>query len=250
MQGAKQDSVVADAHQAELIEYRAVSVAALLGLLLALISPVSFGHPVLWSLPLVAVIVNLFALGRISQHAPVLLGRGIALAGLAISLAIGAAAPTQYVLGEARVRYETRQLAEYWFDSVRQRRFEPALELLQEPWKRQPPGENIAAHYRDDAKSAIALRDFADGPLVRALATLGPDAHIRYLQTAVHHTNPFKERVASLWAVTYKEDGNLKSFMVRVSLERDAKAPRLVNMWWIKSVDLIEQPPAWFRTQG
>jgi hypothetical protein len=247
MQGVKQESDVEDPRTAELQEYRALSASALVGLFLSFLSLAAFAHPVLWSLPVVAALVNLGALARMRSQAPRLVGRGVALTGLALSLMIGAAASSQYLVTEARIRYEMRQMAQLWFDAVRHRQYEPALELLLEPWKRQPPGEDLQVYYRDDPRASEAKLAFANGELVRAIAAVGEDAQIRCVETQVHHLNQFKERIGSIWAVTYQEDGKTKSFLVRVGMERDRKGLLYMYLWWITKVQFVDDPPAWLR---
>jgi hypothetical protein len=234
MHGAQQNIVVADRADADLVEYRAVSITALIGLLVALLSVAGFGHPVLWAVPFMAVIVNLVALRRIAQHSPRLLGRGAALVGLAVALALGAAAPTRYLVSAARSRHEARQLAELWLQALAKHNRELALELEQAPQSRLPPDEDLRANYRDEPAAAKALREFADRPLVRAIGAAGDAATFEYLETQVQQVTLQKERIKSLWRVTYDQDGKPMSFLVQLTLVRELRDPRRVRQWTVE----------------
>ena len=151
-----------DPREAELNEYRAVSASAILGLILALVSSAAFAHPVLWCLPVAAVIVNLLALARIASQAPRLLGRSVALLGLSLSLAIGAAARTHYVASNLRTRYEAQHVVRAWLDDVRQHKFEAAVELMLEPYPASGADRRSVPFYRDEPRALAAVRELAE----------------------------------------------------------------------------------------
>jgi hypothetical protein len=247
MQGIEQDSLTRDYREAELHEYQAVSAGALFGLFLAVVSAAAFAHPVLWFLPVVAALANLLALARIASQAPRLLGRPVALFGLVLSLILGAAAPSYYAASGFRTRHEAQFVARQWLDDVRHHRLEAAAELMLEPFNRLPAGEDPVTNYRDEPRAMRALRELSERPLVVAIEAIGAESQVHYLDTIFHHITPFKERVSSLWALTYKDDGKLKSILVRASLERDKKGPTGRNFWWLTKVDLVTNPPDWLK---
>ena len=228
----------------ELNEYRPISALAILGLLLALAGFAAFAHPVMWVLPVAAVAVCLLSLTRIAQHDPPLLGRSIALSGMMLALAIGAAAPARYAVGEWRTRYEAQRLGLRWFQLVEQHRYEAAFELMLEPPARQPAGEDLVKHYREERAAGKVLQEFIEDPVVRAVAALGDQAELQLVQTGEHLQNPYKERISNFWAVSFDEGGQRKSFIVRLSLERDAKEARRIGEWRIKATKFIPFLPA------
>lgn len=239
----------ADRHyqESELHEYRAVSASAVFGFVASLISATALIHPVLWTLPCVAAIINLVSLARIHSQAPRLVGRTLALVGLSLSLVVAAAAPTNYLASNLRTRYEARHVMQAWLDDVRQHRLEAAVELMLPPATRLPPGDDPVLYYRDEPRALKALRELAERPLVQAIEKIGMNSQVRYLETQGHNYNPFKERIVSVWAVTYKEHDELKTVLVRASLERDARGPRGTDFWWITKVDLVTSPPDWLK---
>lgn len=247
MPGLEESHAAEQHYESELNEYRAVSAGAVFGFVLSLISAVAFIHPVLWCMPVVAATTNLVALARINSQAPRLVGRTLALLGLSLSLMFGAAAPTKYMASNFRTRYESSYAVQAWLDAVRQHRLEAAVEWMIEPERRLRPEDDPVVFYRDEPKALNAVRELAERPLVRALEKVGMSSEVRYLGQQSHHSNPFKERVASIWAVSYKDQDQLKSILIRVSLERNAKNPQGMDFWWVTKVDLVTTPPAWLK---
>jgi hypothetical protein len=247
MPGIEQQRASEQHYESELHEYRAVSAGAVFGFVASLASAAAFVHPILWCLPCAAAIINLLALARIQSQAPRLIGRTLALTGLSLSLALGAAASTNYVTSNQRARYESRHVVRTWLDNVRQRRLESAMELMIPPENRLSPSDDPVPFYRDEPRALNGLRELSERPLVQTLETIGMNSQVRYLETQGHHVNPFKERVISLWAVTYKEKDELKSILIRASLERNAKGPRGTEFWTLTNADLAPTLPAWIK---
>jgi hypothetical protein len=232
----------------EIGQYRAVSAVAVAGLIMAVVSLVAFAHPVFWPLPVAAAAVNVAALRRIADHASALLGRPLAFAGLAIALAIGAAAPTQYFVSIERSQLEARQFVRLWFDAVKTGRVDLAAALLLSPTARHEHLADSAELEGDGPLNRKSLESFSDNPVVRALLVLGESAHIHFLETQMHQTTLFSERMRSLWAVTYEKDGKRQSFLVRVILERNARHARRVHEWEFgRMPDLVTTPPQGWR---
>jgi hypothetical protein len=242
MPGVQQDIPATHHAEADLVEYRAVSVTALLGLLLGFSSAAAFGHPIFWAVPVVGVFLNLLALRNIANHSPPLLGRGAAIVGLALSLALGAAAATQYSVSAARSRHEAQQLGRLWLEALANHNPELALELEQLPPGRLAPGEDLRLNYRDEPVAAKALGEFTDRPLIAAMIAAGPDAQIQYLETALHQVTLHKERIRSRWRVTYERAGEPTTFYVQILLTRELLAPRRVWEWRVEKSDFAAGP--------
>src|SRR3972149_617168 len=85
---------LSEGEDAEITQYRAVSVLAVAGLLVALVSPAAFGDPLFWAVPAAGVVLCALALRRITLAAPALMGRKPVFVGLVASVLVGVAAPT------------------------------------------------------------------------------------------------------------------------------------------------------------
>jgi hypothetical protein len=95
-----------------------------------------------------------------------------------------------------------------------------AHQLTLSPRLRQPLGENLWGLYRNNARSRKELEAYVQRPLVRTLLALGPRPMVRFYETAgqIHDGN--EDLVDSVFAVTYEEEGETKSFFVDVQAYR------------------------------
>ena len=102
----------------ELTAYRSVSSAAVVGLLLALLSAVAFLSPWLWSVPVLALAVCAAALARIARADSLLTGRKAAWAGVILSTFLLATAVAEWATYRHLLAAEARQFAELWFEEM------------------------------------------------------------------------------------------------------------------------------------
>ena len=119
-----------DAADEEVARYRALSSLAVAGLLAGLLSPLAMFAPVLWLVPLAAVVLSGLALRRIAARWPELVGRPAALAGLMLGVAFLVAAPVDDLVYRYFLRQQARQFAEIWIDAVRHGEVYKAHQLM------------------------------------------------------------------------------------------------------------------------
>ena len=245
------ERITSDSQETALAQYRPYSAAAVVGLLLSAVSIVAFWHPILWCLPVIAAIANIFALRRISHFAPELAGRGLTLTGLALSLIFGIAAPTRLeVVVEAR-RADARNVALRWFAYLRDGEPEKAAQLQLEPRFRKLPGDDVWAYYRHQPKGPEYMEQFVLARSVRNLLALVKQAQVRYYQTEVDEVAAHRETMMQLYAVTFERDGRPTTFFVRILLQKHLQGDSASRGWWIVRNDLVTQPPeSWAETES
>lgn len=223
--------------------YRAISAMAVASLLVGLLSVLAFWHPVLWIVPIAGVTLGLLAIARIDRRDSELLGRGLAVVAICLSLIMLSAATSRYGLLNYRARVAARELGFRWFDALRDGNPELASQLSLEPLKREPEGTDLAAFYRSEPGALDHLRKFVADPVIKAMLTLGPKARVRYVETKGHVDDGRKERLAGIYAVTYEEDGERKTFFVQLNLVRFMASPRQAAQWWVAGDALQDDPP-------
>ena len=214
------DVHITDSQDAEVAEYRSLAGQAVLGLIFGLLAPLAMVDPMLWSIPLLGVVFSVWALRRIKRFAPAMVGRKMALAGLALSLLFLAAAPAETLTYQKMVRDEARQFSALWFRYLAHAEPQKAYQLTVDPQSRQPLNDDLWAFYRTAPRLSSQLEEYANGPLVRTLLALGPKAQVRFYQIAGEASDGDADRVDQWFAVTYEEAGEKKSFFVRVAAER------------------------------
>src|SRR5271157_5065738 len=134
----RSSSPMFDAADEEVVGYRALSSLAVVGLLAGLLSPLAMLDPLLWMVPLAAVILSGLALRWIAVRSPELVGRPAALAGLMLGAAFLVAAPVDVLVYRYFLRQQAREFAGMWIDAVRQGAVYQAHYLTFDPRRRLP----------------------------------------------------------------------------------------------------------------
>jgi hypothetical protein len=214
---------------AEFAEYRSISGWAVAGLIIGLLSPLALADPLLWATPVIAGIVCIQAFRHIRQNAPAMIGRKAAWAGLCLAALSLSATTSDWFYYRWRISDEARQVAMYWFELLAKNRPEFAFQLTLSPKESHPLDERIWDFYVDDQKLqwSTALKKYVapgkpgESPnLVRTLLALGDSTHVRYLKTLNQLDDGSQMAIDQLYAVTFEDSGEKKTFFVTIRLTR------------------------------
>jgi hypothetical protein len=220
---------------------------AVAALIAGLASPLALAHPFLWLVPGAGVLVSGMALRQIARSEGLLLGRKAALAGLALSLVFGTAAPVRLTSDTWYLTEAARPMADQWFALLRDGKPERAYQFGLLPQVRRKADEStpdLWRYYRSDSGAAAALRKFVDEPLVRALLALGAKARVRLFETAwVEHGAEF-ERVCLIYAVTFEERDQRRTFFVNLILRRTVDPQSGQPQWRLEAYKGGVVPPS------
>jgi hypothetical protein len=224
------DVQITDSQDTEFAAYQAVAPQAVLGLICGLLAPFALIDPAFWFVPPLGILLNWWALRRIKNDPAALTGRKLAIMGLTLSLLLAVAAPVDWVVYRHLVADEARQFSSLWFKYLAQGEPQKAHQLTKMPQSRLPLDDNqLWDFYRNtspngDRKKRASNREELEGyvaqPLVRTLLALGPKAQVRFYQTAAQVADEREDVVELLYAVTYEEGNEKKSFFVFVQAVR------------------------------
>lgn len=217
-------------------DYRAISPLALLGLVLGLASAAAFLHPLLFVLPVAAILACAVALRHASDPSSGVSGRGVALFGLALALVLGGGGVTRYVSHQAVIQRQSREMARQWFASLAEGQPQSAHQLMVEPEKRTAAGAKLWQQYRDDGVLQSALRNFVESPPAKALLWLGRDAQVRNYDIEFQIESSSKDQIREVYAVTFEDQGKKKTFFVRLTLVRSTNHETGITGWRIADV--------------
>lgn len=247
----------------ELVSYRAVSPLAVVSLLLGLASAAALIHPLVWFLPPMAAGLAAYSLWVVAARKGELVGRGAALAGLALAILFGVWAPARLFTRQARLYAEARERADEWFNLVRAGRLYEAYELHLSVEARQMGDSSLADYYGDlsqpiePSKRASAqdfprpdpksqFRDFFDAPLLRKLVIAGQRGELVFQKNESHDYRPdlSNDKLTLLYELRYSQEGQAYSLPLEITLTRtfDEKA-RHAN-WHVNNIsDPVLAPP-------
>ncbi len=240
---------ITDPRDAEYAAYRALAPQAVAGLIFGLLAPLALIDTLLWIMPALGLFFSCWAIRRIKNNASALTGRGMAMAGLTISLLIAVAAPTEWLVYRCRVRDEARQFSALWFRYLVQDEPQKAHQLTMPPQRRLPFNNRLWDFYRNNPRPREALKGYVSSPTVRTLLALGPRSDVRFYDTAGQIRSDNDDQVEQLYAVTYEEDGERKSFFVAVRMSR----PKLTggkSGWRIVSAEGGVLPEGWEKAEN
>jgi hypothetical protein len=238
------DVHITDSQDAELATYRALTSQAVVGLLFGLLAPLALLDPVLWAVPALGVFFSGWALRRIHRDPLALTGRKLAWAGLLLSLLLAAAAPTDCLICRRIVRNEARQFSALWLRCLTHDEPHKALQLTVSPQDRRPLDDHLWDYYRNNPRARRKLEDYVQLPLVHTLLALGPRAVVRFYETADQVQEGNNDLVELVYAVTYEEEGEKKSFFVVVQALRSKLADGKAG-WRIAQTTGGGKPAGW-----
>lgn len=205
----------------ELAHYRVLTGQVVVGFIFGLLSPAALLDPMLWFLPPLGLFFCVWALRRIKTNPSAMAGRKRALFGLTLSLISLVAAPTEWYAYRYILQQQARQVADTWFKALVDNRPTMANSLMPTPRKGAPaPSSPKAGQPHKYAQDAIA-----GVPAATALLAMGSRARVRFYQTEEHNCRGYLDVISFIYAVTYEEKDEKKSFFVSVSVERDASPP-------------------------
>lgn len=214
------DIKFSDAGDADIAAYRPLAGQAVLGLLFAVASPLALLDLWAWTFPVLGGFFGIWALRRIRKTGGAMTGRGLALAALAVSLLMAGAAPTDWLLYRTKLRAEAREFSNQWFRYISQEEPQCAYQLTIPPAMRAPRDQDLWNFYRNAPRVRQMLESYVASPLVRTLLALGPKSQVRFYQTAAIATGAERPAVEQWYAVTYEDNGDKKSFIVALAMER------------------------------
>ncbi|MCA9143338.1 MAG: hypothetical protein H6823_09155 [Planctomycetaceae bacterium] len=186
----------------DLEQYRPISALVVVAFIASVFSLLAILHPLLWVLPVVAVVISLSAIIRVSGSQTRYSGRGAAVLGLCIATLIGVYAPVRVISRDRALYAQAREKAEFWLSLVQQGRMHEAHQLsLKSDERFQGPG-SLAKHYSDAPSSQTGteargeplemmelentpprkLKEFVSEPTASKLQQFGNTAHIEHLR--------------------------------------------------------------------
>lgn len=162
-------------------DYRPVSGLAVAAAVVGAVSAVSFVGPGLWFVPVIGIVLSVLAIRTISRPGVELLGHGAAVAGLALSIGVGCAAVSAWLVSWQLAKDRAVAVAESWAGEIRGGRLLVARSMLSEMMR--PAVMTVST---DEDVPSLAIDDFVSNerlfrglPVVAALLECGAAAVAR-----------------------------------------------------------------------
>jgi hypothetical protein len=218
----------------ELVEYRTLTPAAIVGLILGLFAPVAFLSPLLVLVPVAGIVCSLFALRKIATSDGSVVGRPAAMAGLVLSTICAAAFLTETIGLKWLANRQAIPVAQEWFQLLAEGNPQAAIEMTADPAGRKAVGSNLVDYYASDETAYKRLQDFVQTPAIRALLALGDKAQVRYYNhLGFGRLQGGRWQVAQHYAITFPDssEGKPKTFFMLLSLQKDPTTATSPGGW-------------------
>ena len=219
----------------EAASYRAVSHWAVLSLIFGASSALVLVHPLLAFLPALAVICGAAALRQIKHYWPTYVGRSAALLGLWLALVFAVAMPTRLLIWHFQIEAEAIRFGDEFMRLLLEDRPIEAHQLTLPIKLRLPPDETMLETYRSDPTRADGVRSFVREPTLRTLLALGSRAKARLYEVESLTTNGESAAGVLLYAISFEDNGTLRTFFVRLILVREVRPTERTN-WKVYEV--------------
>jgi hypothetical protein len=231
--------------------YRELCPTAVVGALLGCASALALCDLALLFIPVAAAVVSVLALRKIKALAPQLMGRRVALAGLALALIFAVAAPIQPWVETRSLEYGALQAAKEWFVALRNNEPELAHQLMKVKWMRQGDQIPLRTLYTGE-RARSDLEAFVAEDAVRLILASGKASHIRLHEHVSLKSDSLVEQddVVDVYEVTVpKASGVRETYLFEVTATRQLDLMRRIRSWRVAKVKLLgdeptEKPPS------
>ena len=219
----------------ETIEYRTLSVLAIVSLIFGLASPLCFGAPLLMVIPVFGAAISILALVRIAASEGTLAGKWMAIVGLVLCVGIGVAPFTRGLAIRSLRTHQAKDFAEGWIRLIVAGKTEDAFRLTIDSTRGpapQAPGE--------PAKPQTNPYDtFVGLPLVKSMTAYGADADIEYAGTVSYDPVTFhRVLVRQKYLVSSPGlESSLKPLEVYLTMQRAKLATEGRSRWLMYMMD-------------
>jgi hypothetical protein len=202
-------------------DYRPLSVTALVGFVLSLLSPAALTSPVFWILPLAGLAVCLLAIFQIRREESALAGRGLAMAGLCLNTLFLTAGPTHYGVLKWLIRREALATSDQWVEFVKSGLLTRAEQLMRPPSDRVSMGDaELVALYGNEEDMRADLEKLQQNRAVTRLVAAGASANATFTGRTQLEGPGFQDMLAPVYRVDYTNThGEPASFEVQVLLD-------------------------------
>ena len=215
-------------------QYRSVSVLAVCGLVLGLLSVAALAHPGAWVFPGLAITFCLLALIRIGQQSDVLSGRKLAVAGLLLGLFFGVWATTRYFSERWIVTEQAQDFVEDWLQAVLDGDLESAHQATLEFYLREPEGTRLKEYYANDSEQLSLLQEYFSEGMAKTLADLGERGEFRFDRTMLRRKE-LDSQIIGLRYFIYPRGGDVPIVCLHIEALMDLRDDGVY--WTILGID-------------
>jgi hypothetical protein len=247
-----------------LVEYEPIDRLALTALLLGIGSVVALIHPLLWALPILTIVLAVFALRRIRVQRRQS-GRSLALWGLGFALLFGSCAATWTISVNYLMSSQARKCCDTWLNLLRDGDLYKAHQLTMRYEERLAMDESLEQFYQSvkagkmpekirasddappeevaqgiEAEMMLAYDTWSQMPPISILAKAGSSLRFQFDRSlGAAFDSPTEYHARYVYSVRYEEDGRDRAIPVELWVTRNVSDG--VGRWRITTSKLYNE---------
>ena len=239
MQETSETFALGGASEEEIARYRSVSRLAVVTLILGLASVLALAHPLMWLVPILAVICAVAADATIARSEGALTGRLAVQLGLALALIFAGWSATQFFVGRAIVVRQAKKVSDRWIGLLQEGSLQYAHQWTLPNVMREPPGVPLDNYYKKGSEGDEEFIKYFESGIQRRLSRLSDADSVRFVERESLTTTRLDRFVTLRYALESTEDPT--EFYVIVHRFTDPDS--LMTSWQIHDVvDAAEVP--------
>ena len=216
------------------IQYRSLSMLAVLGLILGLFSLLALVSPVLWVVPLVAIVVSVTALRRIKNDAERSGGR-LATIGLLIAVCVGLWAVSYHFSREWYLFHTAKRFADQWLEVVQSGNLQEAHQLHLPYLDRFNDKSKLDEYYDSVVEIEDSVTEFFDAKPLSEFIKHADQGELRYAGRKDHTTFGMSHFLTLKYILAYEDNGP-NELVMNIQLERILNYSDGRHYWRIEHV--------------
>lgn len=225
----------------EIAELPSTSPLAVISLILGLASIGAMLTPILWAVPVVAVLVGFQALRSIAANPLVWRGRGLVIVALALACFWGGMAPVYHITRHHTLNTQARVHAEHWIDLIRQGKLMEAHQLRLGFNERVEHDLDLKEHYKSEL-NRLNYDVFATGSPIKELAKWGPQAEIRSVDNILIESTGTTDIIKQRFHVVNESDGIHRVLVMDIAMLRRTFAGSSECRWEVHNCQVVSLP--------
>lgn len=249
-----------DVEAPELEGYRPISPLVIVACIVGLASVLAIVHPLLWIVPIVAAVLSICAIVRVSAAQSRYGGRSAAIAALCFAVFIGSYAPARTISRERALYEQARLNVEAWLSLLQQGRVQEAHQLSLNEHERFQGPASLADHYAEvpppsrmspasqmeameeasmqGPPPAVKLKGFVAEPVVAKLLEFGEQARIEHLKNVQSELSFGTHRLTLRYRAAGVHAGQPESieFLIRAMRNEGEK----LATWSVGNLELVK----------
>lgn len=215
-------------------QYQSVSPWAIVSLGLGLCAGLALAHPLMWWLPIAAVLISLAALRGIARSGGAQTGKRLAITAICLALFFLTWAVTRMAIGRQVEQRQARVLADGWLEVVKSGDTFAAHQWTVSGWRRQRQGTVLRNYYDSDAEAQQELEKFKTEVLVGVLGDVAREDRFE-CRGVTRIDGPPNRREIDVAYDRLPADGG-PAVALTVSVQRIYDADMQVTLWQILGV--------------